>query len=176
ARRRPARKNRVGRWPRTPAAHPDWEFRFSCPKNAATPVAVLKIWQDIVQFYQLLCAARAHILEAMNHATPTTPTARMGGHILVDQLAAHGVRHVFCVPGESYLAVLDGLHDHQIEVTVCRQEGGAAMMADAHGKLTGAPGICMVTRGPGAANAMAGVHIASQDSTPMILFVGQIER
>ena len=100
----------------------------------------------------------------------------MGGHILVDQLVAHGVRHVFCVPGESYLAVLDGLHDHDIDVTVCRQEGGAAMMADAHGKLTGAPGICMVTRGPGAANAMAGVHIASQDSTPMILFVGQIER
>jgi len=100
----------------------------------------------------------------------------MGGHILVDQLAAHGVRHVFCVPGESYLAVLDGLHDHQIEVTVCRQEGGAAMMADAHGKLTGEPGICMVTRGPGATNAMAGVHIASQDSTPLILLVGQIER
>jgi len=100
----------------------------------------------------------------------------MGGHLLVDQLVAHGVRHVFCVPGESYLAVLDGLHDHCIDVTVCRQEGGAAMMADAHGKLTGEPGICMVTRGPGAANAMAGVHIASQDSTPMILFVGQIER
>src|SRR5690606_35989390 len=73
-------------------------------------------------------------------------------------------------------AVLDGLHDHQIEVTVCRQEGGAAMMADAHGKLTGEPGICMVTRGPGAANALAGVHIAKQDSTPLILFVGQIER
>lgn len=100
----------------------------------------------------------------------------MGGHILVDQLVAHGVRHVFCVPGESYLAVLDGLHDHQIEVTVCRQEGGAAMMADAHGKLTGEPGICMVTRGPGAANALAGIHIAKQDSTPLILFVGQIER
>lgn len=100
----------------------------------------------------------------------------MGGHILVDQLAAHGVRHVFCVPGESYLAVLDGLHDHEINVTVCRQEGGAAMMADAHGKLTGEPGICMVTRGPGAANALAGIHIASQDSTPLILFVGQIER
>jgi len=100
----------------------------------------------------------------------------MGGHILVDQLVAHGVRHVFCVPGESYLAVLDGLHDHQIDVTVCRQEGGAAMMADAHGKLTGEPGICMVTRGPGAANALAGVHIAMQDSTPLILFVGQIER
>src|SRR5690606_6692666 len=101
---------------------------------------------------------------------------RLGGHILVDQLLAHGVEHVFCVPGESYLAVLDGLHDAAIEVTVCRQEGGAAMMADAHGKLTGRPGICMVTRGPGASNAMAGVHVASQDSTPMILFVGQIER
>ncbi|OWT75287.1 MULTISPECIES: thiamine pyrophosphate-binding protein [unclassified Achromobacter] len=101
---------------------------------------------------------------------------RLGGHILVDQLVAHGVKHVFCVPGESYLAVLDGLHDANIDVTVCRQEGGAAIMADAHGKLTGQPGICMVTRGPGASNALAGVHIALQDSTPMILFVGQIER
>jgi acetolactate synthase-1/2/3 large subunit len=101
---------------------------------------------------------------------------RLGGHILVDQLAAQGVKHVFCVPGESYLAVLDGLHDASIQVTVCRQEGGAAMMADAHGKLTGEPGICMVTRGPGASNALAGVHIAMQDSTPLILFVGQIER
>ena len=101
---------------------------------------------------------------------------RLGGHILVDQLIAQGVQHVFCVPGESYLAVLDGLHDAAIQVTVCRQEGGAAMMADAHGKLTGEPGICMVTRGPGASNALAGVHIASQDSTPLILFVGQIER
>ncbi|MGE8601693.1 thiamine pyrophosphate-binding protein, partial [Bordetella trematum] len=100
----------------------------------------------------------------------------MGGHILVDQLVNHGVKHVFCVPGESYLAVLDGLHDASIDVTVCRQEGGAAMMADAYGKLTGEPGICMVTRGPGAANALAGIHIALQDSTPLILFVGQIER
>jgi acetolactate synthase I/II/III large subunit len=106
----------------------------------------------------------------------TPQPSRLGGHILVDQLAAHGVKHVFCVPGESYLAVLDGLHDASIEVTVCRQEGGAAMMADAHGKLTGEPGICMVTRGPGASNALAGVHIAMQDSTPLILFVGQIER
>jgi len=112
----------------------------------------------------------------MNQSKSTLPAARLGGHILVDQLVAHGVRHVFCVPGESYLAVLDGLHDHQIDVTVCRQEGGAAMMADAHGKLTGEPGICMVTRGPGAANALAGIHIAKQDSTPLILFVGQIER
>src|SRR5690606_32954493 len=102
--------------------------------------------------------------------------SRLGGHLLVDQLIAHGVQHVFCVPGESYLAVLDGLHDAGIQVTVCRQEGGAAIMAEAHGKLTGAPGICMVTRGPGATNAYAGVHIAAQDSTPMILFVGQIER
>ncbi|QDJ48912.1 thiamine pyrophosphate-binding protein [Bordetella hinzii] len=109
-------------------------------------------------------------------ATPSSASPRLGGHILVDQLAAHGVKHVFCVPGESYLAVLDGLHDASIEVTVCRQEGGAAMMADAHGKLTGEPGICMVTRGPGASNALAGVHIAKQDSTPLILFVGQIER
>ncbi|NYT35684.1 thiamine pyrophosphate-binding protein [Pusillimonas soli] len=100
----------------------------------------------------------------------------MGGHLLVDQLVAHGVRHVFCVPGESYLAVLDGLHDANIQVTVCRQEGGAAMMADAHGKLTGEPGIVMVTRGPGASNALAGIHISHQDSTPLIMFVGQIER
>ncbi|NYT80440.1 thiamine pyrophosphate-binding protein [Alcaligenaceae bacterium] len=106
----------------------------------------------------------------------TTPRPRIGGHILVDQLVAQGVEHVFCVPGESYLAVLDGLHDQDIQVTVCRQEGGAAMMADAYGKLTGKPGICMVTRAPGASNALAGVHISSQDSTPLILFVGQIER
>lgn len=112
----------------------------------------------------------------MKASSSPTLRPRLGGHILVDQLAAQGVKHVFCVPGESYLAVLDGLHDASIQVTVCRQEGGAAMMADAHGKLTGEPGICMVTRGPGASNAMAGVHIAMQDSTPLILFVGQIER
>ena len=107
---------------------------------------------------------------------PAPQPRRLGGHILVDQLVAQGVDHVFCVPGESYLAVLDGLHDANIQVTVCRQEGGAAMMADAQGKLTGRPGICMVTRGPGASNALAGIHIAQQDSSPMILFVGQIER
>lgn len=102
--------------------------------------------------------------------------ARTGGQILVDQLMLQGVSDVFCVPGESYLAVLDALHDAAIRVTVCRQEGGAAMMAEAAGKLTGRPGICMVTRGPGATNASPGIHIARQDSTPMILFVGQIER
>ena len=101
---------------------------------------------------------------------------RTGGQILIDQLLVHGVDHLFCVPGESYLAVLDALHDSSIAVTVCRQEGGAAMMAEAYGKLTGRPGICFVTRGPGATNAAAGIHIASQDSTPMILFVGQVAR
>ena len=107
---------------------------------------------------------------------PSAKNPRTGGQILVGQLVSHGVKHVFCVPGESFLAVLDALVDVNIEVTVCRQEGGAAMMADAHGKLTGQPGICMVTRGPGASNALAGIHIAKQDSTPVIVFVGQIER
>lgn len=101
---------------------------------------------------------------------------RSGGRVLVDQLLVHGVTHAFCVPGESYLAVLDAFYESPIEVTVCRQEGGAAMMAEAHGKLSGKPGVCFVTRGPGATNASAGVHIARQDSTPMILFIGQVER
>ncbi|WP_366555648.1 thiamine pyrophosphate-binding protein [Aquibaculum sediminis] len=105
------------------------------------------------------------------------PNMRTGGQILVDCLETHGVDHLYCVPGESYLAVLDALHDSTaIQVTVCRQEGGAAMMADAYGKMTGKPGICFVTRGPGATNASPGVHIAAQDSTPMILFVGQVAR
>src|SRR5438477_2069477 len=101
---------------------------------------------------------------------------RSGGEVLVDQLIAHGVQHVFCVPGESYLVVLDAFHDRDVMVTVCRQEGGAAMMAEAVGKLTGRPGICFVTRGPGATNASPGIHIARQDSTPMIMFVGQVAR
>src|SRR5450432_4821128 len=100
---------------------------------------------------------------------------RTAAQVLIDQLVVHGVRHVFCVPGESYIAALDALHDRPIAVTVCRQEGGAAMMAEAVGKATGAPGICFVTRGPGATNASAGIHIAQQDSTPMIMFVGQVE-
>ncbi len=103
---------------------------------------------------------------------------RTGGQILADQLRLHGVSRIFGVPGESFLAVLDALYDHRdaMPFVVCRQEGGAAMMADAYGKLTGEPGICMVTRGPGATNASAGVHIAFQNSTPMILFIGQIAR
>jgi acetolactate synthase-1/2/3 large subunit len=102
--------------------------------------------------------------------------SRTGGQVLVDQLLIHGVTDAFCVPGESYLAVLDALHDAAIRITVCRQEGGAGMMAEAVGKITGRPGICFVTRGPGATNASPAIHIARQDSTPMILFVGQIER
>jgi acetolactate synthase-1/2/3 large subunit len=97
-----------------------------------------------------------------------------GGKLVVETLEHFGVTRVFCVPGESYLAVLDALYDSNIDATVCRQEGGAAMMAEAWGKVHSQPGVCLVTRGPGATNASAGVHIAAQDSTPMILFVGQI--
>jgi acetolactate synthase-1/2/3 large subunit len=101
---------------------------------------------------------------------------RTAAEALVDQLVVNGAAHVFCVPGESYLAVLDAFHDRALKVTVCRQEGGAAMMAEAAGKATGRPGVCFVTRGPGATNASAGIHIAQQDSTPMIMFVGQVTR
>jgi acetolactate synthase I/II/III large subunit len=101
---------------------------------------------------------------------------RNGGQLLVDCLVALGARKAFGVPGESYLAVLDALHDTQgvLDYILCRQEGGAAFMAAAWGKLTGQPGLCMVTRGPGATNAAIGVHTAMQDSAPMILFVGQV--
>ena len=98
---------------------------------------------------------------------------RHGGKVLVEQLEAEGVDTVFCVPGESYLAALDGLHDsNQIRTVICRQEGGAAMMADAHARVTGRTGVCFVTRGPGATNASIGIHIAQQDSIPMVMFVG----
>ena len=101
---------------------------------------------------------------------------QLAGHLLVDCLIAQGVTHAFGVPGESYLAVLDGLHARRgrIRFITCRQEGGAAYMAEAHGKLTGRPGVCMVTRGPGATNASIGVHTAFQDSTPMVLLVGDV--
>ena len=102
------------------------------------------------------------------------PIARTGGKILVDSLQIQGVETAFGVPGESYLAVLDALHDSTIRFIVNRQEGGAAFMAEAYGKLTGKPGICFVTRGPGATNASIGLHTAQQDSTPLILFVGQV--
>ncbi len=101
---------------------------------------------------------------------------RTGGQLIVEALQTHGADRLFCVPGESYLAVLDALYDSPIGVTVCRQEGGAAMMADTYGRLTGRPGICFVTRGPGATNASSGLHIARQDSVPMILFIGQVQR
>jgi acetolactate synthase-1/2/3 large subunit len=101
---------------------------------------------------------------------------RTGGQVLVDQLELHGVDTAFCVPGESYLAVLDALHDSPIRLIVCRHEAAAANMAEAYGKLTGRPGICLVTRGPGATHASVGVHTAFQDSTPMLLLVGQVAR
>ena len=104
-------------------------------------------------------------------------TKRTGGQILVDQLSIQGCDRIFTVPGESFLAVLDALHDAtEIETVVCRQEGGVAYMADADGKMTGRPGVAFVTRGPGATNASAGVHVAFQDSTPMVLFVGDLDR
>jgi acetolactate synthase-1/2/3 large subunit len=104
------------------------------------------------------------------------PQSRTGGQILVDQLVAQGVDRLYCVPGESFLAALDAMHDAPIEVIVCRQEAGAAMMALTEGRLTGRPGICFVTRGPGATNAAHGVHVAQHDSAPLILFIGQVER
>jgi len=104
-------------------------------------------------------------------------TKRTGGELMVDTLSANGATLAFGVPGESFLAVLDGFYgSNQMEFVISRQEGGAAMMADAYGKLTGRPGICFVTRGPGATNASPGVHIAYQDSSPMILFIGQVGR
>jgi acetolactate synthase-1/2/3 large subunit len=107
-------------------------------------------------------------------ADPITP--RLAGHALVEALVAQGVDTCFGVPGESYLAVLDGFHEHRerIRFIACRQEGGAAFMAEAQGKLSGRPGVCFVTRGPGATNASIGVHTAFQDSTPMVLFIGQV--
>lgn len=109
-----------------------------------------------------------------NHQIPL----RSGGHILADQLKILGADTLFCVPGESFLDLLDGLHDHAdtIKTIVCRHEGGAANMADAYAKMTGKPGICAVTRGPGATNAANGVHTAFQDSTPLILLIGQVGR
>ena len=103
-------------------------------------------------------------------------TAPLAGHLLVQCLLAQGVTHAFGVPGESYLAVLDGFHLHRehIRFITCRQEGGAAFMAEAQGRLTGRPGVCFVTRGPGATNASIGIHTAFQDSTPMVLFVGDV--
>src|SRR5690606_501083 len=107
-----------------------------------------------------------------------TETTRRGGDLLVASLLAQRVDRAFCVPGESYLAVLDALYDASdaIDLVVCRQEGGAANMAEAYGKLTGRPGVCFVTRGPGAAKASLGVHTAFQDPPRLVMFVGQVGR
>ena len=108
--------------------------------------------------------------------TGRTQLTRHGGRILADALAGHGVRTAFGVPGESFLPVLDGLHDvrDRLKFVICRQEGGASYMAEAWAKLTGEPGVLFVTRGPGATNGSVGVHTAFQDSTPMVVFVGQV--
>ena len=108
--------------------------------------------------------------------TAASSSSRLAGHALVEALVAQGVTDVFGVPGESYLAALDGFHEHRehIRFIACRQEGGAAFMAEAQGKLTGRPGVCFVTRGPGATNASIGLHTAFQDSTPMVLLIGQV--
>ena len=119
---------------------------------------------------------RARIFEPGDGMNRTS-NLRIGGHILADQLRIHGVDMAFGVPGESYLALLDGLYDMpELRYVICRQEGDAAMMAEAYGKLTGKPGVCMVTRGPGATNASPGLHIGFQDSTPMVLLIGQVGR
>lgn len=112
----------------------------------------------------------------MSQAATPHRSNRPAGHLLVEALVAQGVHTAFGVPGESFLAVLDGFHEHRehIRFIACRQEGGAAFMAEAQGKLTGRPGVCFVTRGPGATNASIGLHTAFQDSTPMILFIGQV--
>ena len=103
-------------------------------------------------------------------------SSRTGGRILVDQLALHGAELAFGVPGESYIDVLDALRDSSVRFVTCRHEAGAANMAEAYGKLTGQPGVCLVTRGPGATQASVGVHTAFQDATPLVLLVGQIRR
>ena len=125
----------------------------------------------------MIIAADAGANPAVSAKTePMKKISRHGGRLLADQLAVQGIRRVFSVPGESFLALLDGLLETDIDNVVCRHEGGAAMMAEAHGKMTGRPGVAVVTRGPGAANASCGVHVASHDSTPMLLLVGQVPR
>jgi acetolactate synthase I/II/III large subunit len=111
---------------------------------------------------------RTEMLETLSHTT--------AARALVDQLMIHGVDHVFCVPGESFLSVLDSMYERSLATTIFRNEGGASMAADAYAKVTGRPGVCFVTRGPGAANAFAGVHVARHDSDPLILFIGQVKR
>src|SRR6218665_1983474 len=122
------------------------------------------------------CCTMAPMPTVSTRKTTVFLPPTLAGHLLVECLIVQGVTHAFGVPGESYLAVLDGFHAHadRIRFVTNRQEGGAAFMAEAHGKLTGRPGVCFVTRGPGATNASIGVHTAFQDSTPMVLFVGDV--
>ena len=114
--------------------------------------------------------------EAGGPRTAGAAGPRSGGRIVVDQLVANGIDAAFCVPGESFLAVLDALYEAPVRLLTCRHEAAAANMAVAYGKLTGRPGVCLVTRGPGATQASVGVHTAAQDSAPMLLLVGQVGR
>ena len=143
------------------------------PRNGTQTRAVR--WHSFLSF----CARiRAPSCGAPPVTDMTRNGRRTGGQVLIDALRIHGVDTVFCVPGESYLAALDALHDarRSLATITCRHEGGAANMAEAYGKLTGRPGIVMVTRGPGACHATIGLHNAAQDSTPMVMFIGQVER
>src|SRR6476620_1545949 len=121
-----------------------------------------------------LTPSRPQPAAVVHHQERVAPALKSAGHVIVDSLVAHGVERAYVVPGESFLDVLDGLHDSDIDTVVCRHEGGAAYMAEADGKMNQRPGIAMVTRGPGAANAHVGLQTAWQDSTPMLLFVGLI--
>src|SRR5262249_777923 len=124
-----------------------------------------------------LAPARSHALNMGETVAREEADMRHGGKILIDQLEVEGASTAFTVPGESFLAALDGLHDsNRIKTVICRQEGGAAMMAEAWGKITGEPGICFVTRGPGAANAMSGLHGAKPVSPPRVPFLGMPAR
>ena len=120
------------------------------------------------------CSVREPVDGVRSYSRKETDSMTSAGHAIVRSLENHGIDRIYTVPGESFLDVLDGLHDSSIDTVVCRHEGGAAYMAEAEGKLTDLPGVAMVTRGPGAANAHVGLHTAWQDSTAMVLFVGLI--
>jgi len=149
-------------------------------KSAANLAVSSVVFCNFLIGYRLFLASLPPV---MSNSTSSPTLTRSGGQLIVDALQIHGVDTIFGVPGESYLPVLDALHEHKnnpgnikapIRFIINRQEGGSAYMAEAYGKLTGKPGICFVTRGPGATNASIGVHTAYQDSTPMILFIGQV--
>ncbi|WP_395403973.1 thiamine pyrophosphate-dependent enzyme [Arthrobacter sp. UC242_113] len=138
--------------------------------ESQSPLTATDVPSDLGQFYD----QKLQQTGRESSTAPSRAALKSAGHVIVDSLAAHGVKRTYVVPGESFLDVLDGLHSSEMETIVCRHEGGAAYMAEADGKMNQLPGVAMVTRGPGAANAHVGLHTAWQDSTPMLLFVGLI--